>query len=357
MTTRNSILFLHHSDQMNKIRFFYRKYLERAYDLFFLDEKNYTEGRLNFNQLKSVNPICLIYADTGPVPSNIYESQWPTICFQIDTFSATRNRVNISRLFDITIVFHPEFKNIFEHHNIKTEVLAHAIDHQLFTDQEKNKELEVAFLGDIRRNNYSIRKNYLKDLPKLFRTNDFSKHLPWEKMIEIYTKSKIVLNIGRNDFLKDANLRCFEAMASGALLFNIVPSELTSLGYTDGTDFIGFSDKKEMMRKLIYYLDNEYERKKISKNGQEKTLAFHNYELRIKELIKIINNHTLVKRNLNGYEVKVILFKNSIAQRNQKESKEWLLELFQLNFFRTIPVAFLIVVPFFSGLKKRMLGK
>ncbi len=358
MNTDRSIIFLHPPDQMNRIRFYYKKYLERKHPLFFLSNENLINGNLDYAQLNRLHPLCLIYADTGPVPFNIYDSPWPTFCFHIDTFSTLKNRINISRLFDVTIVFHPEFKILFERHGIKTEVLTHAIDHECFRHQDdKERQLEVAFIGDIKRNNYSVRRNFVKVLPSTFKTNDFSKYYEWEEMIKIYTNSRIVVNIGRNDYLKDANLRCFEAMASGALLFSLSPAELSELGYIEGTDFVGFDDQKGLIEKINHYLLNKDERKKIAANGQIKTLKFHNYQLRIDQLLKILNDHHKFERKLDGYQVNLIFYKDSIVKRNHKQAREFFIQLFRLNAIRALAVSYLLLIPFFSGLKNRSLNK
>jgi spore maturation protein CgeB len=48
--------------------------------------------------------------------------------------------------------------------------------------------------------------------------NEWWRLYTYEEMVKVYQRSKIVVNVGRDDYPQDANLRVFEAMAAGALL-------------------------------------------------------------------------------------------------------------------------------------------
>jgi len=76
--------------------------------------------------------------------------------------------------------------------------------------------------------------------------NDWSRRYEPEEMARIYRQSKIIVNIARDDFPQDANLRTFEAMATGALLLTSLPTELTEIGFEDGVHFVGFRKEAEI---------------------------------------------------------------------------------------------------------------
>ena len=66
-------------------------------------------------------------------------------------------------------------------------------------------------------------------------------------MAKIYKQSKVVVNLSRDDYLQDANLRCFEVMASGALLITPKPTELSEIGFIEGTHYVTFKTKRRCM--------------------------------------------------------------------------------------------------------------
>src|SRR6266851_3617913 len=84
-----------------------------------------------------------------------------------------------------------------------------------------------------------------KWLPKLaqeFHTNDWSRWYSVAEVANVYRRSQIVVNIGRDDFPQDANLRVFEVLASGTLLLTSMPTELAQLGFQQGAHFVGYCD-------------------------------------------------------------------------------------------------------------------
>jgi hypothetical protein len=94
-----------------------------------------------------------------------------------------------------------------------------------------------------------------------------------------------VVNIGRDDFPQDANLRVFEVLASGALLMTSLPSELEQLGFTQSIHFVGYRNPAEINNLVRKYLDDETERTRIAAAGRALVLAEHTYEQRTEQLL------------------------------------------------------------------------
>ncbi|MEM4218097.1 MAG: glycosyltransferase [Candidatus Methanomethylicaceae archaeon] len=59
-----------------------------------------------------------------------------------------------------------------------------------------------------------------------------------------------MVNISRDDFPHDANMRCFEVMAAGALLVTSLPTELADLGFEEGRHFVGFEHEQDLLEKV-----------------------------------------------------------------------------------------------------------
>ena len=52
-----------------------------------------------------------------------------------------------------------------------------------------------------------------------------------------------------------------------------------------GKEVIEYTDTKDLVKKIKYYLDHEDERIKIARAGQTRTLKEHSYENRMREII------------------------------------------------------------------------
>jgi hypothetical protein len=118
--------------------------------------------------------------------------------------------------------------------------------------------------------------------------NEVARRYSAEELTSIYRQSKIVVNIGRDDYPQDANVRTFEAMAAGALLVTSLPSELTAIGFRDGVHFIGYRNEAEITGLVRTYLADETARRTIAAAGRELVLREHTYDRRIHTLLELI---------------------------------------------------------------------
>ncbi len=116
--------------------------------------------------------------------------------------------------------------------------------------------------------------------------NEWTRLHSYEEMARIYCTSKIVVNVGRDDYPVDVSLRFAEAMAAGALFITRLPSEIGQLGFEDGVHFVGVRSEAEILESVRYYLDHEAERRKIAEAGREKVLREHTYDCRAEELLR-----------------------------------------------------------------------
>jgi Glycosyl transferases group 1 len=235
-------------------------------------------------------PDYLLHPDSGfPfLPDGITQSIVPTIRLDVDTYAFTRRRIRWASLFDHVAVCHPGFEALFQRklEHSSTLLLAHAVHREYFELPEIERNFDFGWVGQIAGPIYKKRTAWLPRLASRFHTNDWSESHTIEGVAGIYRRSRIVVNIGRDDFPQDANLRVFEALASGALLLTALPNELTSLGFVPGVHFIGFHDEAELHRLVRRYLDDESARIRIAQAGRDKTLQDHTYDNRVDALLQ-----------------------------------------------------------------------
>ena len=237
----------------------------------------------------AAQPDYLFHPDSGfPfLPNGIAQSVVPTIRLDVDTYAFTRRRIRWASLFDHVAVCHPGFEALFQRKlkHPSTLLLAHAVHREHFDVPEIDREFDIGWVGQIAGPIYRKRAAWLPKLASTFRTNDWSVPHSIEGVAGIYKRSRIVVNIGRDDFPQDANLRVFEALASGALLLTPLPNELTSLGFIPGEHFVGFRDEAELHTLVQHYLDDEKARLRIAQAGRAATLQHHTYDNRVDALL------------------------------------------------------------------------
>lgn len=105
-----------------------------------------------------------------------------------------------------------------------------------------------------------------------------------EKMIKIYSGAKIVLNIYREGMRVGGNMRAYEIFGSGA--FQLTNRE--EPGFKNNSEFVAFTDYKDLQNKINYYLLNRKERVEIAQNGFRQAHGMQTYEKHFEKLFSKI---------------------------------------------------------------------
>jgi hypothetical protein len=220
------------------------------------------------------------------LPDGLQYSDIPTVCFQIDTYAFTERRMRWSSLFDHVAVFHPGYEERFRQGGHPGAfLLPHAVRRDFFDQPELPREFEVGWVGETRGPLYQRREEWLPKLARSFVMNDWERRYSLQETAEVYRCSRLVVNIGRDDFPQDANLRVFEVLASGALLITALPSELTALGFEEGVHFAGYRHEAEIVDIARRFLGDEAARLRIAEAARSKVLQEHTYDSRVSQIL------------------------------------------------------------------------
>jgi hypothetical protein len=223
------------------------------------------------------------------MPLGLTKVNIPTACFQVDTYAYTRSRISWSMLFDLVFVFHPGYDTEFRTAGHPgAHFIPHAIEPALFHGEESGRVFEIGWVGQTRGPLYRTRERLLPVLSRSFRMNDWARRHEPEEMARIYRQSKIVLNIARDDFPQDANMRTFEVMAAGALLLTSLPTELAQIGFEDGVHFVGYRKEAEIAPLVRKYLAEESQRRRIAEVARDKVLREHSYDRRVETILELV---------------------------------------------------------------------
>ncbi len=223
------------------------------------------------------------------LPHGLAEIDIPTACLQIDTYAYTDRRIKWSMLFDYPIVYHPGYRERFLQAGHPGAVeFFHAADRKLFDGLPRERIFDVGAVGRTHAKIQTTRRRVLTALSARFKLNDWERFYAFDEMAEVYLASKIVVNVLRDDYPQDANMRAFEAMAAGCLLISRIPTELTAAGFQEGIHFVPYRDESEITDLVANYLEDEGARELIADAGRQKVLSGHTYDCRAEQLLKII---------------------------------------------------------------------
>jgi len=230
-------------------------------------------------------------------PIGLEKSEVPTMCFHPDTYAFTDRRIRWSMVFDHAAVFHDGYVEKFaKAGHPGAFLLPHAVRKELFDGPDLEREYQVGWVGQTGGAFYQARAQWLPILGKEFRTNDWDRKYTIAEVAEVYRRSRVVVNIGRDDFPQDANIRVFEAMAGGALLVTSLPTEMERFGFRDGVHFVGYREPSEISAVVRTYLNAETERKRIADAGRELVLREHTYDQRVERCLTLLEEMKLRKR-------------------------------------------------------------
>jgi hypothetical protein len=228
---------------------------------------------------------------TPGLPRDLTLAPVPTISLDIDSFGWTASRIRWSMLFDYVFVWHLSFVPLYQAAgHPKVFALPHAVDAKLFSrgNSSAARPFDLGWIGEFGYGHYARRRRIIESLATQFKINDFRKRSTKEELVEVYRQSKIVVNVSRDDFPSEANMRCYEAMAGGALLITGIPTELTEWGFCQGTHFVGWRNEAEIPDLVDYYLHHEKEASEISHSGQELTLTKFTFQCCTDKMIAVL---------------------------------------------------------------------
>jgi hypothetical protein len=197
----------------------------------------------------------------------------------------------LNEIVDLVLVTTPECVEWYMKDNIPAIYFPLASNEEIYYPIEnKEKKYDVGFIG----RKYGIREEIVNFLIK--NGIDVKAYGPgWESGTldvsdnnEFYNSCKIVLgtgNIGYSKKLMNPKLRDFEVPLTGTLYITNYSKELSEL-FVEDKEIVLYKSKKELLKKVNYYLKNIKEREKIGKNGYIKAIREHTYEVRLEKKLK-----------------------------------------------------------------------
>ena len=114
--------------------------------------------------------------------------------------------------------------------------------------------------------------------------NSYVRFLNTEKeLAQVYSSSKIVLNITMQQGLSSMNYRVLEVLASGGFLLTDFKEDTAEYFKSNG-DLVFYIDIRDMIEKIGFYLENEDQRVAIASHGKNTALQNHSFKQRAFEI-------------------------------------------------------------------------
>ena len=210
----------------------------------------------------------------------------PSVYWVIDTHADYEWRLKKARIFDFVFAAQKDGANRLKRDAIGNVFwLPLACDPDVHKRCDMAKEYDISFIGNIAHSQRRI--SYLSFLKSRLRDKKiFIGQASAEEAAMIYAKSKLVFNIS---FLDDINMRVFEALSCGRPL---ITNDLRNKGqkelFGDNPPFIAYRSKRDLLKKIEYYLSHEDEREEIAGKGRQEAINKHTYLHRMEEIIETV---------------------------------------------------------------------
>ena len=109
----------------------------------------------------------------------------------------------------------------------------------------------------------------------------------WSEMPKVFYGTKVNLNFTIPNIKSGIPLRVWDVLGCGGFLLTNFQAELP-MYFKDGEDLVTFYSREDCIEKAQFYAAHDTQRKQIAAHGLETVKKYHNYDIRMKEMMDII---------------------------------------------------------------------
>lgn len=125
------------------------------------------------------------------------------------------------------------------------------------------------------------------DTPHMPKAHNMGKVDYYDEMPFVFRDSKINLNLSLKSIQTGIPLRCIDIMGCGGFLLTNYQADMFR-HFEAGVHFDFFTDEKDLLAKIDYYLNHEDERMSIAENARENIKLNHNLTKYLQEMIEFV---------------------------------------------------------------------
>ena len=123
--------------------------------------------------------------------------------------------------------------------------------------------------------------------PNMPKVHNLGKVDYYDEMPYVFRDSKINLNLSLKSIQTGIPLRCIDIMGCGGFLLTNYQADMFR-HFEAGVHFDFFTDEKDLLTKIEYYLTHEDERMSIAENARENIKLNHNLSKYLQEMIEFV---------------------------------------------------------------------
>lgn len=223
------------------------------------------------------------------LPQGVERLPFPTALYSADYQTRRATFEPLVPLFDYIFLTNYDVVREVSAHHPQVHWCPPGCDPEVhFAVEGVQKEYEVGIVGSANPS-YPDRMRRLRELSRRYKTNDFFQAYPREQIREIYSRSKIVVNLAPQG-IPTFQFRILEAMACGSLLITDRSDSGPERLFRDREHFVLCDSHPAMIEAIDYYLVHEEERHRIARAGQELVVSQHRYQDRIQQILRVIGS-------------------------------------------------------------------
>ena len=209
------------------------------------------------NLIPNTTTCFVIWMDpprTSP-PFFVRKYQFNTVYIAIDSYKSVMYRLLLGFGFNLSYHMHP-LPNLLSilPQALRPFIISHGLSHQVCSNLLNTppsllaeREYDLGFVGSLLGPNYKYRSRFIHSIRNKFSILVPSSFVPPHLVTSVYSNGIIGLSLPRADYLKDANTRCFEVMASRCILLTPADSELQFYGFQPGFHYLEYSNENELL--------------------------------------------------------------------------------------------------------------
>ena len=259
-------------------------------------------------QIDHFQPDVIINQSAGLIDDTVFSNLAFKPGLLIGQVASPLKRFSSYRNCDLMLSSLPNLVSYFRKQNINSELLRLGFEKDIISRLDNvKKDIDISFVGMLSRDHLQ-RIELLEGLSRKLPisiwglgiesiSRDSPIHSVYQgkalgmDMYRILNRSAMTINMHSRVADNFANnLRLYEATGSGACLLTDNKSNLNEL-FEDKKEIISYDSIEDCVEKAEYYLSRPEVMADIARAGQQKTVREHNYTIRMRELLDIVERY------------------------------------------------------------------
>lgn len=209
---------------------------------------------------------------------------WATDCEHL----WRKHKAGVCMRADVVFVDTYDWVEKYREFSKRVEWLPFACDPETHRETKAQEKYDIGFVGWVERQRV-VWLNALRDAGFNLRVRSSRDpsvgQLTWPELCRFTGECKLVFNFS---LCAGLNMRLYETLSMGKLLLTNRKGSEPDIFFRDGEHLAVYETPKELVEKAGYYLENEDERRRVAKAGQELVHEKHTYLDRMRFVIKTL---------------------------------------------------------------------